>query len=93
MALMAIEVGSYNAVDSVVLITADTDQVPTIQQFKKLYPQKQIGVFFPLNRSSADLERPAHFSGKLKINDFERHQLPDSYTLKNGDVLTKPSHW
>jgi uncharacterized LabA/DUF88 family protein len=41
--------------DKLVLITADSDLIPTIQAIKKQFPKKKIKVYFPPLRTSADL--------------------------------------
>jgi uncharacterized LabA/DUF88 family protein len=44
-----------NNADTLVLISADSDQVPTIQAIKKNFPEKKVKVYFPPNRKSAEL--------------------------------------
>lgn len=44
-----------NNVDTLVLISADSDQVPTIQAIKTNFPNKKIKLYFPPNRNSSEL--------------------------------------
>jgi len=42
-------------VDTIVLITADSDQVPTIKMIKSKFPKKKFKVYYPPLRKSADI--------------------------------------
>jgi uncharacterized LabA/DUF88 family protein len=44
-----------NLVDTVILITADSDQVPTIQKVKQRFPKVKLKVYFPPQRTSQDI--------------------------------------
>jgi len=79
--------------DTAILISGDADLLPPIRAVSKVFTSKKIGVFFPPNRHSIELEKVAHFSqiiGKKRLQDS---QLPLSVTKKDGFTLHKPSSW
>jgi uncharacterized LabA/DUF88 family protein len=43
-------------VDTLVVVTADSDQVPTIKMIKDKFPNKKVKVYFPPCRSSNDIK-------------------------------------
>ena len=42
-------------VDTLILVSADSDQVPTIEQIKNKFPRKAIKIYFPPNRQSTEI--------------------------------------
>jgi uncharacterized LabA/DUF88 family protein len=79
--------------DTALLISADSDLCPSIQETKELFPVKRIIAVFPPSRHSAELKRVADgflFIGKDKIR---RSQLPAQIVTKDGIVLRRPEYW
>jgi hypothetical protein len=81
--------------DDAILITADSDQVPTVRYVKNTYPDKRIIVAFPPGRHSKDLEPPiatknVHL-GRQEL--FAKSQFPETVTSKTGFPLTRPTSW
>ncbi|MBN1106317.1 MAG: NYN domain-containing protein [Deltaproteobacteria bacterium] len=79
--------------DTGVILSNDTDLVPAIGAVKSVFPNKKIGVLFPLGRWAAELKQACHFWRKIEIVDIVRSQLPDQVQLPNGIVLTRPPEW
>ncbi len=42
-------------VDNIILVTADSDQIPTIQAVKNKFPTKKLKIYFPPERNSTDI--------------------------------------
>lgn len=81
-------------VDTLVLISADSDQVPTVQSIKSNFPQKNLKVYFPPNRSSAELFnllKPVVFLEKNE-DKFKSSIMPSKVDL-GGKIYTKPGEW
>jgi uncharacterized LabA/DUF88 family protein len=78
--------------DRAVLVTADSDLIPTIQTVHELAPAKQIGVMLPIGRNSYDLKNAADFVKKMPQEKLKRCLLPQTITLGN-DTIRKPSNW
>lgn len=81
-------------VDTLVLVSADSDQVPTIKAIKTNFPQKNIKVYFPPNRSSAELLRELQHVIFLENNEdkFKAAVMPGSVELDNKKY-TRPPQW
>lgn len=80
--------------DLLVLISADSDQVPTLQTIKTSFPAKSVKVYFPPERNSADIfsiSKPIVFLGENE-EKFKKSVLPGVVT--NGTkTYTKPDKW
>ena len=79
--------------DVAYLITADSDQVPTIQTVKRLFPSRLVKVFFPPNLGSEDLRHYADFAGHIPIGLLRMSQLPDPVLGRKERQYYKPSEW
>lgn len=80
--------------DILILISADSDQIPTIQTIKSNFPSKKVKVYFPPERSSADIlsiSKPIIFLGDNE-SKFKNAVMPTIVT--NGlKKYTKPDNW
>ena len=85
-----------DAVDTLVLVSADSDQIPTINFIKEHFPKKTIKVYFPPERNSTELFRLA--KPIVFLNDhedkFKASMLP---SIVNNEEKTKtyykPEYW
>ena len=82
-----------NNFDTAILLTADTDLIPAIRVIKRNFPGKQVGVLFPIDRFSNELKNVCDFWRKIESKDLSKSQLPESITLANGVVLSRPENW
>jgi hypothetical protein len=74
-------------------MSGDTDLAPAVETVRSSFPEKRIGVIFPLRRTNLELEKAAHFTIHIKHGRFVGHRFPDSVTLKNGTIITCPPEW
>jgi hypothetical protein len=80
--------------DDAILVTADSDQVPTVSYITKTYPDRRIIVAFPPGRHSADLEPPISTKTvHLQRNSFADSQLASEVKSKTGFMLSRPKSW
>ena len=85
-------------VDTVVLVSADSDLLPPLQFIKKHYPQKKVKVYFPPgNYSSALLGFIKSNKGKVLMLEnsrqrFIRSVMPDVVS-KDGITFSIPPKW
>jgi len=89
---------STNAVDTLVLVSADSDLVPPLQFIKEHYPQKKIRVYFPPDMNSGALsafmkseKKKVVRLGKSKVKFFDSI-MPDTVTAE-GLSFTIPAKW
>jgi uncharacterized LabA/DUF88 family protein len=81
-------------VDIVVLVSADSDQIPTVRAIKENYPSKVVKVYFPPCRNSTDLRSKV---GKVVFlenheNKFKNAMMPKVIT-NNIKTYIKPEDW
>lgn len=81
-------------VDTLILVSADSDQVPTVQSIKKFFPNKTIRIYFPPKRNSADLLsicKPVVF---LENNEDKFKVAVMPYEIKSdAKRYTRPANW
>lgn len=81
-------------VDTLILISADSDQVPTIQEIKTKFPDKKIKIYFPPQRSSAELISITKTVVFLENNldKFSNAIMAEKVEL-NGKQYIRPKDW
>ncbi len=78
--------------DKAVIISADSDLLPTISAVHKYAPGKQVGVMFPIRRTSFDLRQYADFRLKMPEELLLSSQFPDR--IEVGEIiLQRPDTW
>ena len=82
----------HNNFDTAILVSADSDQVPTVQMTRQVFKKKVI-VAFPPKRISAELQSVANFTYPLGESKFRQSLLPDKVQLPSGRVLACPAKW
>jgi len=78
--------------DRAVIVSADSDLLPVIQSLELCAPDKQIGVMFPIGRTSFDLRQKAHFRFKMKEQLLQECQFSDEVRL-GSEVIRRPTTW
>jgi uncharacterized LabA/DUF88 family protein len=83
--------------DKLILVTADSDQVPALKLLKKLHPEKRLASLPPIGREAKELAQVCHESFKMTEEHLIANQLPTPIPLMhNGQqygVLEKPQGW
>jgi uncharacterized LabA/DUF88 family protein len=78
--------------DIAVVVSADSDLLPALESVGRRFPEKKIGVMFPIGRSSADLRQIAHFRLRMREQVLKDCQFPDEVHVGKA-VLTRPDTW
>jgi uncharacterized LabA/DUF88 family protein len=84
---------TLNEFDVAYLISGDSDLVPAIRTMKELAPGKKIGVWFPPERRSFDLQKEAQFAKRIPDALIVNCQFPDPIKTPAGALLPKPEKW
>lgn len=81
-------------VDTLILISADSDQVPNIEAIKTNFPKKNIKIYFPPNRNSAELRSLIHHVVHLENNEdkFKASIMPTKVQV-GEKIYTRPETW
>lgn len=83
--------------DKAILLTADSDQVPTIKLLRSLYPEKKFAVMPPIGRGAKELKRVCHEYLRMTEDHLKDCQLPNPFPIVRGGKtvghLVKPTVW
>jgi uncharacterized LabA/DUF88 family protein len=89
---MLLDAHTPDKVDDLILITADSDQVPAIKAVRGL--GKRVVVMLPPRRASyLEVKLAADSSLELTAKKFKNSLLPDQVTRKDGFVIHKPARY
>lgn len=88
-----LELALTGACEAIVLISGDTDLIPSIRTARFLRPGVELWIGFPFGRASNQLTKAAHHTFKMSQTQYIRHQFPDPVVLPNGVRLSKPTAW
>lgn len=78
---------------SIVLLSGDTDQVPTLEWAKRVNPNVVIHTIFPPRRAQNELRQVSDFSYQIREGNLKLCQFPDTITREGLPTLTKPADW
>jgi uncharacterized LabA/DUF88 family protein len=84
----------FDRADILILVSADSDQVPTVQAIKTNFPHKKVKVYFPPQRNSTalfNISKPIVFLGDNE-KKFANAVMPATVTFK-GKTYTRPANW
>lgn len=79
--------------DAAIIVTGDSDIIPSIKAVRSTFPAKRIGVAIPIGRKAEELRNEANFHVKLKEKQFKTSMFPDEIPIGNGKVLKRPEKW
>ncbi|MHA8066033.1 NYN domain-containing protein [Aquirufa sp. ROCK2-A2] len=79
--------------DVAIVITGDSDLVPSIQFVNDTFVEKSVVVFFPPQRHNDSIEDAARSSLIITRKKLMDAQLPKEIRKKDGYVSTKPEGW
>lgn len=86
----------YNkSCDISIIVSADSDIIPSVELIKEINPNHKIFVYFPPLRYSVNLSNSCDGEKKLANfkSRFNKSMLPDEVTLPNGTKLSRPENW
>lgn len=73
--------------DTAVIVSGDSDLIPSVKAVKATFPAKKVGVIVPIGRSAEDLKQNCHFRFKMKEKHLATCQFPDPVVLAGGATL------
>jgi len=78
-----------------ILVSADSDLIPSIDFIREYKPTHKIFVYFPPDRISFDLKSSVNKYIKLEnhLPKFQSSMLKDKIKLPNGYIIERPSKW
>lgn len=79
--------------DEAIIISGDSDLIPSIQAVKELFSNKKIGVVIPIGGKAKELTMIADYHRKMKVKHLAMSQFSDSVTIASGENLFRPREW
>lgn len=84
--------------DKLILLTADSDQVPALRLIKKLHPAKLLATLPPVGRNSKELAKVCDQHFRMTEEHLQQCQLPKLVPVvvngkQTGAFFIKPSTW
>ena len=79
--------------DIAIIISGDSDLIPSVEAIKSTFPSKEIGIVIPIKRHALELKNVSDFHMKMKEKHLASSVFDDIITLDNGQTLTKPASW
>jgi uncharacterized LabA/DUF88 family protein len=79
--------------DTALIISGDSDLLPSIKAVKKTFPSKQIGVLIPIGRRAEELKTTCDFHIKIREKNLAVSLFDDLLLMPDGTTIIKPSSW
>ena len=88
-----LELAYSNLLDTVILVTGDTDLIPAVKCFQKYFTNKIILFAFPYRRMNEEIKVLCPDSFRIKRNQYLKHQFDNPFVLSDGTKINKPDSW
>lgn len=79
--------------DTALILSGDSDLIPSIKAVKATFPSKQTGVIIPAGRRAEELKSTCDFSIKIREKNLAKCQFDNPLKMADGSVLSKPATW
>jgi uncharacterized LabA/DUF88 family protein len=78
-----------NEFDKAIIVSGDSDMIPSIDMIKAEYPEKKVGVMVPFGLMAREIRNAADFQLKMKLEHLENSRLTERVLTASG-VLEAP---
>jgi uncharacterized LabA/DUF88 family protein len=79
--------------EKVLVMTGDTDQVPSVKYAKEMCPELIIKAVIPPFRRANELTQACDENATISVEHLERHQLSDPFTHASCGEVRCPGSW
>jgi hypothetical protein len=79
--------------DEAILLTGDSDQLPTLKEVHKCFPGLKLGVLLPIGREAAELKVESDFYLRIRERVLAKCLFDEVLTFKDGSILRCPVEW
>jgi uncharacterized LabA/DUF88 family protein len=79
--------------EGAVLVSGDSDQLPTFREVHRYFPGFRLNVLLPVGREAAELKIEADRYIRIREKVLRNCLFDDPLTLADGTVLNKPPDW
>lgn len=91
-AIKLLTLGFNDEYDTAVIISGDSDLIPSVKAVREELPAKRIGIVIPIHRTAIELQNIADFHMKIKEKHLASCILPEEIEI-NGRKITRPPTW
>jgi len=88
-----LELALTTNLDSLVIVSGDTDYIPAIKSTRRLRPQLEVCAIFPYRRNSNQIRQECSRAFSLDRDKYARYQLPRRVVTRGGKAVEKPRGW
>ena len=81
------------SVDTLILVSGDSDLVPAIELIHRLTPRPRIVAAFPPSRRGSRVAQAGDASFTIGRASLSGSQFPDEVVTPSGHVLSRPMEW
>ncbi len=79
--------------DTAIIISGDSDLVPSIKAVQAIFPAKRIGVVIPIGRRAEILKQVSDFHSKMKEKHLSSSLFPEEIDIGGDQRLVRPPLW
>jgi len=79
--------------DTAMIISGDSDLIPSIAAVRSTFPTKKLVVIIPFGRRAEELKQVCDRYMKIKLKHLDQSMFEEEIDLGNGQKLSRPSTW
>jgi len=79
--------------DTAMVMSGDSDLIPSIEAVKDTFPNKQVGVIIPIGRRAELLKQRSDFHMKIKEKHLKSSMFDETVKINENTHITCPSKW
>ena len=92
-AVRLVALAYQKAYDRILLVTGDSDLIPSIEEAKRVHPAGEIVNVVPIERRAEALKNVCDLQMHMKVRHLAASRLPDTVVLKSGVLVHCPPEW
>jgi len=92
-AIQLFKLSIENKYDKAIIISGDSDLLPSIDAVRKTFPSKQIGVIIPIGRRAEALKQACDFYMKMKEKHLFSSTFDQKIKINQNEYLECPPSW
>ncbi|MBC8183198.1 NYN domain-containing protein [candidate division KSB1 bacterium] len=92
-AIQLFELAFQDKYDTAIIISGDSDLIPSIQAVKTTFPNKNIGIVIPIGRRAELLKQTCDFHIKMKEKHLRPNIFKKEIDIGNNKKLICPPEW
>ena len=92
-ALQLFKLSIENKYDKAIIISGDSDLIPSINAVRNTFPNKQIGILIPIGRRAEELKQASDFYMKMKEKHLASAIFEQKIQTNENEFLVCPPEW